>query len=489
MTLHDWRTQFGRGLKLSALGFHHAALEIWLDLVNQGPPSTHDLAKLYDELGKTYLQIGQLRAAYHYVEEAIQLAPRTEDEVTYRVHLALVAQGMSDYDKAQRILTQLKEEYETSINSRQRALLHANLGAIVGLNGFYSEGIKHTLTSIEDWKSIDETNRLPILYNNLGALCLQAGDLESAGNYLRTALAYPNANYLSTISDLSTLYMLQGALEQSLHYAEQALAHVWSAVVNSEKNDFAVLCRLLANLARHIGEHQTSLRLLEKSELLFGQLSMWREWNEVQRVMDSWLDNETLPSPIHNDRYSRGIHQFRLLLDATNAQELIHPDFNLLLDSRVIYVQALAEELNLASDVVGELIYAARFADYGLTALEPEVVENPNRSETAWQQYRMHPTFSVDMLRTANLPDHVLRIIIDHHERIDGTGYPNGKGADSIEFAAQILAVPDFYSTAMVLRGLTHTQAIEEIRQLAGTSFNPDIVRLFVNLFDIENIR
>jgi HD-GYP domain-containing protein (c-di-GMP phosphodiesterase class II) len=75
-------------------------------------------------------------------------------------------------------------------------------------------------------------------------------------------------------------------------------------------------------------------------------------------------------------------------------------------------------------------------------------------------------------------------IVLAHHERYDGTGYPNGLRADQIPLAAQIIAIADAYAAMTASRpyrpALSAKAALRELRANAGTQFNPVVVEAFI---------
>jgi|SRR5579875_1956734 len=139
------------------------------------------------------------------------------------------------------------------------------------------------------------------------------------------------------------------------------------------------------------------------------------------------------------------------MFGSIECEELIHKSVPRLIDVRVYYAQLFAQELNLAEQDQEDLVLASRFADYGLTALENEVVMNPRRSGVAFEQYKQHPSLSVRMVKDLNLSDRIAEIIEDHHEHYDESGYPKGKKGEAISYLARVLSLPDRYSTGIVI--------------------------------------
>ncbi|MCL6547344.1 MAG: tetratricopeptide repeat protein [Alicyclobacillus sp.] len=479
-----WTERFEQARRLAGRRLYHAALEIWLQLAGESAPSQAETCRLWDEIGKVSVQLGDNDSALTHFGHAVRLAETVQDQVKCRMHLALTYRRMSEYDKAYRMLAQVAEEFSSSLCPAQLAVLYANLGVVQGLNEFHSDAVESTLRSLAYCAEAGLASHRPTLFNNLGALYLDTGQHAEAERYLAEAVELRDGQDLSSLSELSRLYMLRGDWEKSVAYAKRALPLVWSSIMTFEAEEIARLCRVLAHLASLTGLTSMALRFIEKAQLLFGKLRLWREWQSAQAVMDEWT-GATGAGAVRLDGASiRQLEQFVLLLDALNAQELLTEEFSRLLDTRVLYAEALAAEAGLSPGEIRAVVYACRFADYGLTSIEPDVLARPDRSPQAWSQYQLHPSLSVEMLRIVELPAHVLTAIGDHHERFDGSGYPGGKSGVSISRLAQILSIADRYAQGVVLERRTHSDSLRTVTDERGRAFDPGLTDCFVRMFD-----
>jgi putative nucleotidyltransferase with HDIG domain len=125
--------------------------------------------------------------------------------------------------------------------------------------------------------------------------------------------------------------------------------------------------------------------------------------------------------------------------------------------------------------------------DIGRFALSDRVMERGVvLTEDDWVAIRRHPELGADMLRDIGVYGPLSEIIVAHHERIDGKGYPHRLGADEIPEIAKIIAVaevydtltaPDTYRTAM-----TSFEALNELRRVAGSQLDPVYVEALADL-------
>lgn len=150
---------------------------------------------------------------------------------------------------------------------------------------------------------------------------------------------------------------------------------------------------------------------------------------------------------------------------------------------------AIAHHMRLPEDSCVSLIgTAALIHDIGKIAVPSEILSKPGKlSEPEFLLIKAHPRVAYDILKQAELPYPVPEIVLQHHERYDGTGYPSGLCGDDILPEASILAVADvveaMYSHRPYRAGLGIDAAIGEIRDGSGTRYHPDVVDACIAAF------
>lgn len=125
------------------------------------------------------------------------------------------------------------------------------------------------------------------------------------------------------------------------------------------------------------------------------------------------------------------------------------------------------------------------FADFGMFMMPTMVWQKPERLTTEdWNVVRRHPRESVNFIReNLNLPFSVNQAILDHHERYDGKGYPEGRKGENISKYARIIMLPDVYD-AMTRDNyyrdrIARHESLEYIEGGSGVLFDPDLVNRF----------
>jgi putative nucleotidyltransferase with HDIG domain len=149
---------------------------------------------------------------------------------------------------------------------------------------------------------------------------------------------------------------------------------------------------------------------------------------------------------------------------------------------------AIAEEMKLPPDKMEVLYLSGIIHDIGKINIPTEILSKPGKlSEIEFSLIHTHPQFGSDLLKKMDLPLEVSSIVLQHHERMDGSGYPFGLSGEAILPEARILAVADVVEAMASHRpyrsALGLDKALEEITQNRGILYDPQIVDVCLKLF------
>jgi HD-GYP domain-containing protein (c-di-GMP phosphodiesterase class II) len=149
----------------------------------------------------------------------------------------------------------------------------------------------------------------------------------------------------------------------------------------------------------------------------------------------------------------------------------------------------VAEKLELSEYERSIVYYATLLHDIGNIGVSDGVLNKPGPLLDAERELiHAHAQIGQDLLREVPLLEPVAEVIRHHHERYDGSGYPDGLQGEDIPIAARIVAVADAYGAMLAARSyrpaLTRDQACQELRRGAGTQFDPRVVHVFLAALD-----
>jgi PAS domain S-box-containing protein len=148
---------------------------------------------------------------------------------------------------------------------------------------------------------------------------------------------------------------------------------------------------------------------------------------------------------------------------------------------------ALAQELGESPHFIEGIRVMGFLHDLGKIAIPSEILSKPSRlSEYEFNLIKIHPQAGFDILREIDFPWPVALAVLQHHERLDGSGYPHGLSGDDIIMEARILAVADVVEAIASHRpyrpALGLDQAMTEISQHQGVRYDPDVVQACLSL-------
>ena len=150
------------------------------------------------------------------------------------------------------------------------------------------------------------------------------------------------------------------------------------------------------------------------------------------------------------------------------------------------------ERLGLSGQRLIDLSYGAYLHDIGKVRVPDEILnKEASLTDAEWEEMRRHVQHGADMMREKTFLRRAAGIVRAHHEKYDGSGYPEGKREEEIPLEARIVAVVDAYDAMTTERPYQVAQgkqrAIAELRQGAGTQFDPLVVQAFVSVIEQED--
>ena len=148
----------------------------------------------------------------------------------------------------------------------------------------------------------------------------------------------------------------------------------------------------------------------------------------------------------------------------------------------------LALEMGLPHEEIERIRIASLLHDLGKIAIPEEILDKPSTlSDSEWQTIGEHPRIGQVILEQASSLREAIPVVLHHHERYNGGGYPHGLRGSEIPLGARIVAVADAYHAMVHDRpysaAVNHERALEELRTHAGTQFDPVVVEVFCEIY------
>ncbi len=147
----------------------------------------------------------------------------------------------------------------------------------------------------------------------------------------------------------------------------------------------------------------------------------------------------------------------------------------------------LARELSLDRVEMRSLALGALLHDIGKIRVPDAILHKPGKlTSQEWRQMRNHALYGQQLLSGIQFLEGAARVVVQHHEKWDGSGYPSGLAGNEIDRNARIFAVADAFdamtSDRVYRAGLTYEAAATELNHGAGTHFDPKVVEVFCSI-------
>jgi putative nucleotidyltransferase with HDIG domain len=411
-------------------------------------------------------------------------------------------------------LEQAREKFYQALalggaNAELRGRIEQNLGIVANVQGNLAEALTHYQQSLLAFESIDDSRGCAIAYHNLGMVSSDRELWDDADRYFTRSLQMAEAIGDVHLQGLGLLnhadvHLARQRYEQARQNAETALAIFDRLGARLDKTDaYRVIGRVyretgryalaearlrsavelavstgsilseaeasreLAILYQNMGRNQEALRLLNAAHRLFGRL-------------DARVDLVDVSTKVVRleETYFAVVRNWGQSIESSDSYTFGHCE-------RVAsYALALARELGLDDEQQTTIRIGAYLHDLGKVRVPHEILNKPGAlTAEEFRVIQMHPVWGIEMLATVEFPWDIKPIIRWHHERYDGTGYPDRLKGDEIPVSAQIICIVDVYDALTTTRSyrpaLSHAAAMLKIQESRGW-WRPEVYHAFM---------
>ena len=210
---------------------------------------------------------------------------------------------------------------------------------------------------------------------------------------------------------------------------------------------------------------------------------------ELQLIVSAALEYYQLK--YDNDRLIKDLKELfsgtiKAIMEALDAKD----SFTSGRSKRITYYSIIvAKKLGLSAIDTGKIELAGMLHDIGMIGISDEILYKIDTlSQEEYDEIKKHITYSVKILEDIKQLKDVVEIIKYHHEKFDGTGYPNGISGEEIPLGSRIIAVADAFDSIISSRvyrnSVSMSEALQKIKEGAGSQFDPVIVKAFEESFE-----
>jgi|LGOV01.1.fsa_nt_gb HD-GYP domain-containing protein (c-di-GMP phosphodiesterase class II) len=156
------------------------------------------------------------------------------------------------------------------------------------------------------------------------------------------------------------------------------------------------------------------------------------------------------------------------------------------------YAVKIGNRMGLSKEKNQNIVFASLLHDIGKINVPDEILKKPGRlTDEEFEYIKRHPGDGAEMVKKTSY-EYIWQIIEQHHERLDGSGYPHGLKGNEILIEAKIIAVSDTYDAMTTDRpyrkGLSPIQTVEELKRLSGIHYEKEIVDVMVDILIEEGV-
>ncbi len=423
------------------------------------------------------LELGQLEDARTMLHRALTLCGNSI-EVTGRIeqNLGILANVQGRLDEALAHYTRSLELHQLAGNNYRCAIAYHNLGMINADLGKWEEADTYYQQSHAIAERIGDKRLLALCLLNRSEVHVARQRYEDARRNAEGALAI--FDELGSMLDKTDAYRVIGIIYRETGKLPLAEARLKTSVQLAESTK-SVLCqaeatRELALLYQVMGRNQEALSLLNAAHGLFGRLDARADLVDVGRKV-----------AILEDTFLRVVRDWGQSIESSDSYTFGHCE-------RVAsYAEKVARALELDVNAVTTVRLGAYLHDVGKIRVPHEVLNKPGRlTDDEFAIIKMHPVWGVELLDGVEFPWDIKPIIRWHHEKYDGTGYPDRLRGDEIPLNAMIIGIVDVYdalTTTRSYRGaMTRDAALAEM-QRSRSAWLADVYDAFMRSVGAED--
>jgi diguanylate cyclase (GGDEF)-like protein len=256
-----------------------------------------------------------------------------------------------------------------------------------------------------------------------------------------------------------------------------------------------------SNTAQRVTEssvliHHADEALYEAKERGKNNVCHWREKQSLNKLLDKSSQEKI---EYYQSRFIGFTHEIiDKFMDYSKSivEEIEKKDRRTAQHSNKVtqYSVALAKALKLPESEVNIIRFSGMLHDLGKAGIDPKILYKKGEyNPKEFRIMKLHPLFSVKMIEPLNFLDQEMQVIMQHHERFDGKGYPLGRKGLEITRGARVLNLCDSFEAMTSGRSYkkksTSGEACRIIDEESGKQFDPEMARTFIQMVENNNLQ
>jgi diguanylate cyclase (GGDEF)-like protein/putative nucleotidyltransferase with HDIG domain len=469
-------------------------------------------ATLIRWIGRTYIEDADLDAALDCCEAALAAASVNGDRsgVAHAINLkAIVFQRRGQLDDAERMYLDARERARGAHEPQLSAMIAQNLGTIANIRGELRMALKYYRSSLAQYRALGLHEYVGPLLTNVGLVYTDLRRWRSAERAYSEAIDWCRRHHDvtgQTIAEagFAELWIARRRFGKAIEVCEAVLRLAEDSAntraIGEVCKSYGVAMRETKNYDRAERYLARAQRIAEEREDLLLAAETAREQAELYRVQER--NHETLHCL---NRAHRIFSRMRARLDVADLDrrmELLEASYLAIvrrwgesIEAKDLYTQghcervadhacALARAVGIQEGTLLWFRMGALLHDVGKLVVPSEILNKPAALTAEEREVvKRHPVAGAELLADIDFPWDIRPMVRHHHERWDGTGYPDRLAGEQIPLAARILCIADVYDALTTDRGYRGAHSRENALLImtaeSGTTFDPSLFAQF----------
>jgi putative nucleotidyltransferase with HDIG domain len=467
----------------------------------------------------------RLGVAYHQRDERdrardlCQRSYRTASDLGDVVLAAEALNALAGFDFESGAITEAREKFYRALelggaNAELRGRTQQNLGILASIQGSLAEALIHYQRSLEAFESIGDDRGCAGAYQNLGIVCVHRKLWDDADRYFRRSLEIAEAIGDVHLRGLGLLnhtevHLARQRYDEAKQNAEAALGIFDQLGAKLDKADaykvIGIVYRETGRTALAESRLRSAIELAMNTGSILSEAEASRELALLYQVMGRNQETLKLLNTAHR-LFTRLDARVDLVDVSTKVLKLQETYFAVVRDwgqsiesadsytfghcERVAdYAVAVAREMGLDEEQQTTIRLGAYLHDLGKVRIPHEILNKPAAlTPEEFGVIQMHPIWGLELLATIEFPWDIKPIIRWHHEKYDGSGYPDRLRGDEIPLSAQIICIVDVYdalTTSRSYRGaMSPAEALAKMQEVRKW-WRPDVYQAFLHTVNL----